>query len=95
MKMEIAHVGRTGKETTITFDTDKKIYCYGREPHDVYIYVEQTRDVKNVINDLTKIGYKEVERIYFRQEKDNDVGSVSLQSKTRKEGAIFQVQNGK
>ena len=43
MKMEIAHIGRTGKETTITFDTDRKIFCHGREPHDVFIYAEQTR----------------------------------------------------
>lgn len=67
MKMEVAHTGRTGKETTITFDTDRKMFCYGREPHDVYIYAEQTRDVIGVINDLKKIGYKEVIVEEFRK----------------------------
>ena len=60
MKMEIAHTGRTGKETTITFDTDRKIFCFGRMPHDVYIYAEQTRDVTGVIYALKNIGYEEV-----------------------------------
>lgn len=60
MKMEIAHVGRTGKDTTIVFDTDRKIFCYGRAPYDVFIYAEQTRDVEGVVYGLEKIGYVEV-----------------------------------
>ena len=67
MTMEIAHTGRTGKETTITFDTERKVFCYCREPHDVYIYAEQTRDVKGVIADLKKIGYKEVSIEEYRK----------------------------
>ena len=67
MKMEIAHTGRTGKETTITFDTDRKMFCYGMEPHDVFNYAEQTRDVVHVINDLKKIGYKKVTVEEFRK----------------------------
>ena len=60
MKMEIGHTGRTGKDTTITFDTDRKIFCYGWESHDVYIYAERTRDVVNVVDALKRIGYVEV-----------------------------------
>lgn len=67
MKMLIAHTGRTGKDTSITFDTERKIYCYNREPHDVYIYAEQTRDVTGVVYDLQKIGYKEVTIEDFRK----------------------------
>ena len=68
MKMEIAHTGRTGKETSITFDTDRKIFCYGRESHDVFIYAEQTRDVIGVVNALKRIGYVEVTAEEFRKE---------------------------
>lgn len=68
MRMEIAHTGKTGKETTITFDTDRMMFCYAREPHDVFIYAEQTRDVLNVIYDLKRIGYKEVTVEEFRKE---------------------------
>ena len=68
MKMEVAHIGRTGKETTITFDTDRQIYCYGREPHDVFIYAEQTKDVKGVITGLKNCGYREVTLDEFRKE---------------------------
>lgn len=60
MRMEIAHTGRTGKDSTITLDTDRKIFCSGRQKHDVFIYAEQTRDVNNVITDLLRIGYKRV-----------------------------------
>ncbi len=67
MRMEIAHTGRTGKETTITFDTDRKIFCYGWESHDVYIYAEQTRDVMGVVNALKRIGYVEVTAEEFRE----------------------------
>ena len=67
MIMEIAHSGRTGKDTSITFDTDRKVYCMGREKHDVYLYAEQTRDVTGVIYDLGKIGYKEISCEEFRQ----------------------------
>ena len=67
MKMEIAHSGRTGKDTSITFDTDRLIYCFGREEHDVYIYAEQTRDVMGVVADLNRIGYKEVTVEEFRK----------------------------
>ena len=66
MKMEIAHSGRTGKDTSITFDTEREIYCYGRESHDVYIYAEQTRDVIGVVYDLNDLGYKEVSIEEFR-----------------------------
>ncbi len=66
MKMEIAHTGRTGKDTSVTFDTDRKIYCLSREEHDVYIYAEQTKDVKYVIYDLIKLGYTEVSCEEFR-----------------------------
>lgn len=69
MRMEIAHTGRTGKDTSITFDTDKKIFCRNRERHDVFIYAGQTRDVNGVIRDLLDIGYKEVDCITFREMK--------------------------
>ena len=65
--MEIAHTGRTGKETTITFDTERNIFCFGRCSHDVYIYAEQTRDVNGVIRDLKAIGYKEVTSDEFKK----------------------------
>lgn len=65
MRMEIAHTGKTGKDTSITFDTNQKILCYGREKHDVYIYAEQTRDVTSVIADLQNIGFEEVSREEF------------------------------
>ena len=67
MIMTIAHTGRTGKDTSITFDTDKKIYCNSREEHDTYIYAEQTRDVTSVIRDLKHIGYTEVSSEEFRK----------------------------
>ena len=67
MVMEIAHSGRTGKDTSITFDTEQKIYCYGREQHDVYIYAEQTRDVKGVVFDLEDLGFEEVDVTEFRR----------------------------
>ena len=67
MIMEIAHTGRTGKETSITFDTERNIFCYGRERHDVYIYAEQTRDVVNVVFDLKRIGYEEMSVAEFRE----------------------------
>lgn len=70
MKMEVAHTGRTGKETSITFDTDRNIFCYGRVSHDVFIYAEQTRDVLGVIRDLLEIGYKEVPIEEFGSEED-------------------------
>lgn len=65
MRMQIAHSGKTGKDTSITFDTDEKIFCYGREKHDVFIYAEQTKDVTGVINDLKNIGFEEVDRGQF------------------------------
>lgn len=68
MIMEIAHTGRTGKETTITFDTDTKTFCYNREKHDVFIYAERTGDVEGVVFDLKRIGYKEVDIATFREE---------------------------
>lgn len=34
MIMEIAHTGRTGRDTSITFNTEKKIFCFGREKHE-------------------------------------------------------------
>lgn len=61
MKMMIAHVGRTGKNSTIIFDTETK--TYGKVPcgdHDVYIYAERTADVTYVIQDLKRLGYEEV-----------------------------------
>lgn len=61
MKMMIAHVGRTGKNSTIIFDTEEKTYrrtSYG--DHDVYIYTERTGDVTYVIQDLKRLGYREV-----------------------------------
>lgn len=66
MIMEIAHTGRTGKDTSITFDTDNKIFCYGRGWHEVYIYAEQTRDVIGVVENLKNIGFKEVNSEEFR-----------------------------
>lgn len=60
MKMEVAHVGRTGKDSTITFDTDRKLFTRGRMEHDVYIYAERTADVNYIINDLKRINYREV-----------------------------------
>lgn len=57
MIMTIAHTGRTGKETTITFDTDRKVWCNTNKPHDVWIYAELTKDVNGVIRDLKNIGY--------------------------------------
>ena len=66
MKMLIAHSGRTGKDTSITFNTDRNVFCYGRKEHDVYIYAEQTRDVTGVVNDLKKIGFIEVNAEDFR-----------------------------
>lgn len=60
MRMTIAHTGRTGKETTITFDTERKVWCYASKPHDVWIYAELTRDVNSVIRDLKNIGYTEI-----------------------------------
>ena len=68
MTMTIAHTGRTGKETTITFDTDRKVWCRNSEPHDVWMYAELTRDVKGVIRDLNNIGYTEVSVEEFRKE---------------------------
>ena len=60
--MQVAHTGRTGKDTSVTFDTDKQNFCRSRRPrHDVYIYAEQTRNVTGVIKGLEKIGYKEVD----------------------------------
>ena len=67
MIMEIAHTGRTGKDTSITFDTDNKIFCYGREWHEVYIYAEQTRDVIGVVDNLINIGFKEVSVEEFKK----------------------------
>lgn len=69
MRMEIAHMGRTGKETTITFDTDRKIFCYGWESHDVFIYAERTHDVINVVDALKRIGYVEVTAEEFKKER--------------------------
>ena len=66
MRMEIAHFGRTGKTTDVTFDTDRSIYVLERAPHDVYIYAERTRDVNGVISDLKRLGYKEVSIREFR-----------------------------
>jgi hypothetical protein len=66
MIMAINHTGRTFKETGVTFDTDNRIFCscyLGK--HDVYIYAEQTRDVKGVIYDLEKYGYQEVDKETF------------------------------
>ena len=61
MIMEISHVGRTGKDTTINFDTERKIFCFTRyQKHDVYIYAERTGDVNSVVYALKGIGYKEV-----------------------------------
>ena len=63
MKMMIAHVGRTGKDSTIIFDTEAKTYTRGHVhggDHDVYIYAERTADVNYVIHDLKNLGYKEM-----------------------------------
>ena len=68
MKMLIAHSGRTGKETSITFDTDRKIFIHERGDFDVFLYAEQTRDIKGVISDLLKIGFREVSRNEFKLE---------------------------
>ena len=65
MKMLIAHSGRTGKETSVTFDTDRKIFVRGREDFDVFLYAEQTHDVNGVIDDLLKIDFREVSREEF------------------------------
>ena len=67
MKMGISHIGQTGKETAITFDTDRNMFCYGRRPCDVFIYAEQFRDVTGVVNGLKKIGYAEVTVEEFRK----------------------------
>ena len=65
--MEIAHTGRTGRDTSITFNTEKKIFCFGREKHDVYMYAERTRDVIGVIKDLARAGFIEVGREEFKE----------------------------
>lgn len=63
MKMHIAHFGRTGKDSSITFDTEEKVYYKGRNSHrvnhDVYIYAERTGDVDSVVMELKQLGYKE------------------------------------
>ena len=61
MKMKIVHSGKTGKDTSLTFDTDRKVFCMSRcVKEDVRIVAEQTRDVLWVKEDLLKIGYREV-----------------------------------
>jgi hypothetical protein len=60
MRINVYHVGRTGKETSVTFDTETKQYCTKDSAADLRIYVEQTRDVKNLYLKLKYLGFIEV-----------------------------------
>lgn len=54
MRMLIAHTGRTGKDSSITFDTDREVFCRGRaKNHNAFIYAEKKSDVDSVVYDLT------------------------------------------
>ena len=92
MKMLVAHSGRTGKDSSMTFDTEREVFCYGRAEHNVFIYAEKKSDVTSVVGDLTRLGYKEISLDEFDNGRKNVTTRVQMQG--LKKGDEFFV-NGK
>ncbi len=65
MKMWVYHTGRTGKETSILFDTDRKSFRFGDlgfPKHDASVYVDRVKDITYLKWDLLACGFKEEEK---------------------------------
>ena len=94
MKMLVAHSGRTGKDSSITFDTERKVFCRGRADHNVFIYAEKKSDVDGVVRDLIHRagGFVEVSLEEFENGCENVTTRVQMQE--LKKGDEFFV-NGK